>query len=51
MFVPMADDTQAPRGTNAPGGFGGADDTARSEGTATDGAQCPEAGAVEAGAP
>ena len=30
---------------------GGADNTARSEGTTTDGAQDPEAGAVEAGAP
>ena len=39
MFISMIDDTQAPRDANAPGGFGGADNTARSEGTATDGAQ------------
>ena len=51
MFIFMVDDTQAPRGTNAPGGFGGADNTACSEGTATDDARGPEAGAVEAGAP
>ena len=49
MFISMVDDTQAPR--DASGGLGGADDTARSEGTATDGAQGPEASAVEAGAP
>ena len=49
MFVLMVDDTQVPRG--ASGGFGGADDTARSEGTVTDGAQGSEAGAAEACAP
>ncbi len=41
MFVLMGNDTQVPRGTNAPGGFSGADDTARFEGTATDGARAP----------
>ena len=51
MFIFMIDDTQAPRGTNTPGGFGGADDTARSEGTATDGARGPKTEAVEASAP
>ena len=49
MFVSMASDTQALRDTS--GGLGGADNTARSEGTATDGAQGPEAGTVEASAP
>ena len=49
MFIFMSDDTQASR--DALGGFGGADDTARSEGTVTDGAQGPEAGAAEACAP
>ena len=49
MFIFMIDDTQAPR--DASGGLGGADNTARFEGTATDGAQGPEAGVVEAGAP
>ena len=49
MFMLMVDDTQVPR--DASDGLGGADDTARSEGTATDGAQGPEAGAAEAGAP
>ena len=49
MFVLMADDTQALR--DASGGPGGADDTARFEGTATDGARGPKIGAAEAGAP
>ena len=49
MFICMIDDTQVPRA--ASGGLGGADDMARFEGTATDGAQGPEAGTVEAGAP
>ena len=49
MFISVADDTQAPRDTS--GRLGSADDTARFEGTATDGAQGPEAGAVEAAAP
>ena len=49
MFVLMADDTQVPR--DASGGLGSADDTARFEGTATDGARGPETEAVEAGAP
>ena len=49
MFVLMADDTQVPR--DASGGPGGADNTARSEGTAMDGARGPETEAVEAGAP
>ena len=47
----MANDTQAPRDANAPGGLGGVDNTARFEGTAMDGAQSPEDGAVETGAP
>ena len=47
----MANDTQAPRDANAPGGLGGVDNTARFEVTATDEVQGPEAGAVEAGAP
>ena len=51
MFISMAADTQAPRDANASGEPGGADNTAWFEGTATDGAQGPKAGAVEAGAP
>ena len=49
MFVLMVDDTRVPR--DASGGFGSADDTARSEETATDGARGPETEAAEAGAP
>ena len=49
MFMLVADDTQVPRA--ASGGLGGADDTARSEETATDGARGPETEAAEAGAP
>ena len=49
MFIPMTDDTQTP--CDASGGPGGADDTARTEGTATDGARGPETEAVEASAP
>ena len=49
MFVLMVDDTQVPRA--ASGGLGGANNTARFEGTATDGARGPETEAVEAGAP
>ena len=47
MFLFMTDDTQALR--DASGGPGGADNTARSEGTATDGARAPVP--EEAGAP
>ena len=49
MFVLMADDTQVPR--DASGGLGSADDTARSEETATNGARGPETEAAEASAP
>ena len=49
MFISMVDDTQAPR--DASSRLGGADNTARFEGTATDGAQGPEAGTVETSAP
>ena len=49
MFISMPDDTQASR--DALGGFGGADNTACSEGTATDGARSPKIDAVEACAP
>ena len=49
MFIPMADDTQVLR--DASDGLGDADNTARSEGTATDGARGPETEAAEAGAP
>lgn len=51
MFISMIDDTQAPRDANTPGGFGGADNTARAEGTATDSLHGPEAGTVKVAAP
>ena len=41
MFVLMTDGTQAPRDADAPGRLGGANNTARSEVTATDIAQVP----------
>ena len=48
MFLFMADDMQAPRDADTPGGIDGADNAARCEVMATDGARDPETGAAAA---